>query len=189
VQRPTKDEVRAEFVTIASRRFATDGFHATSLDDIAHEAGYSKAAVLYHFGSKDDLLAAVMQRHFAAVNALVADLEQQPAGPARTEHAITALVDLALDRRPVAPLALGPGQELAAAITRHPDLADGFRQTRERIGRLLVGDSATLRQRVRLTIAFSGLPALLVELRDIPADLLRDPIYDVIRDAIHPKEL
>ena len=59
----------------------------------------------------------------------------------------------------------------------------------ERIGRLLVGDSATLRQRVRLTIAFSGLPALLVELRDIPADLLRDPIYDVIRDAIHPKEL
>lgn len=188
MQRPSSDDVRAQFVTIAARRFATDGFQATSLDDIAHEAGYSKAAVLYHFGSKDDLLVAVMRQHIDEVVALVETFEHQSPDASRTDRAIAALVDLALARRPVAPLALSPAQELATAMARHPDLTNDFRQVRERISRLLVGERPTLVQRVRLVIAFSGLPALLIDLRDVPADLLRGPICDVLTDAVHPEE-
>ena len=94
MQRPTRDDVRAEFVGIAAALFADRGFSATSLDDIAAEAGYSKAAVLYHFGSKDDLLAAVMEHHIDATTDLVAGLESEPAGPQRVENAIHALVTL-----------------------------------------------------------------------------------------------
>ena len=51
------DELRP----IAAARFARDGFQATSLQQIADEAGYSKSSVLYHFASKEALLDALLE--------------------------------------------------------------------------------------------------------------------------------
>ena len=113
MQRPTRDDVRAEFVGIAAALFADRGFSATSLDDIAAEAGYSKAAVLYHFGSKDDLLVAVIEHHIDATTDLVASLEDDPAGAQRVDQAIDALVGFALERRPTVPMALSPAHDVA----------------------------------------------------------------------------
>jgi AcrR family transcriptional regulator len=188
VQRLSRDDVRAEFVAIAADMFAEQGFAATSLDDIAAEAGYSKAAVLYHFGSKDDLLVAVIQSHLDEVSEMIATLEHEPDGPTRVDDAIEAIASFALQRRPTLPLALSPAHDVAAAMARHPDLLARFGEVRERMGRMLVGGEPTLAQSVRLVIAVSGLPAVLIELRDIPAEQLHGPICDVLRDAVHTKE-
>lgn len=188
MQRPTRDDVRAEFVAIAAGLFADRGFSATSLDDIAAEAGYSKAAVLYHFGSKDDLLAAVMEHHIDATTELVAGLEAEPAGPQRVENAIDALVTFALQRRPTVPMAVSPAHDVATSMAGNPDLLVRFQELRQRMARLLVGDEPSIDQQVRLLIAFAGIPALVIEFRDIPAERLHGPICDVLRDAVHPKE-
>jgi AcrR family transcriptional regulator len=188
VQRPSRDEVRAEFVGIAADLFASHGFSSTSLDDIAAVAGYSKAAVLYHFGSKDDLLVAVMEHHIDEISELVAKLETEPDSPQRVENAIEALASFALARRPTLPLAFSPAQDVATAMSRHADLLVRFSEVREQMGRVLVGGEATLAQRLRLIVAFAGLPAVLIELRDIPAAQLYGPICDVLRDAVNPKE-
>ncbi|MFL0712192.1 MAG: TetR/AcrR family transcriptional regulator [Microcella pacifica] len=50
------DELRA----IALAEFATSGYAATSLQRIADLAGTSKASVLYHFASKELLLADIV---------------------------------------------------------------------------------------------------------------------------------
>lgn len=50
-----------EIVSSAYRTMARRGSHRTSLQDIADEAGVSKALLLYHFGSKDSLLLASMR--------------------------------------------------------------------------------------------------------------------------------
>lgn len=47
---------RDQILQSALERFALDGFLATSVQHIADDAGVSKATVLYHFDSKDDLL-------------------------------------------------------------------------------------------------------------------------------------
>jgi AcrR family transcriptional regulator len=188
VQRLSRDDVRAEFVGIAADLFAAHGFAATSLDDIAAAAGYSKAAVLYHFGSKDDLLVAVMEHHIEQLSELLAKLETEPDSPTRVDDAVDALASFALLRRPTLPLAFSPAQDVATAMSRHPALLERFREVRERMGRLLVGDDPSLAQRVRLVVTFSGLPAVLIELRDIPAEHLHGPICDVLRDAVHTKE-
>jgi AcrR family transcriptional regulator len=55
---------RADLIAAADRRFSADGFHATSLDAVADEAGYTKGAVYSHFpGGKDELFLAVLDRH------------------------------------------------------------------------------------------------------------------------------
>lgn len=48
-----------ELLAISSRLFATKGFDATSMRDIAAEAGVSKALLYHHFTSKDDIYARI----------------------------------------------------------------------------------------------------------------------------------
>jgi AcrR family transcriptional regulator len=43
--------------------FAKKGFGAASMEEIAEEAGFSRAALYARFGSKEDLLGAVLDRH------------------------------------------------------------------------------------------------------------------------------
>jgi AcrR family transcriptional regulator len=58
-------ETRERIVDVAVRFIARNGARGTSLGDIAAEAGVSQAGLLYHFGSKEALLNAVMDRHLA----------------------------------------------------------------------------------------------------------------------------
>ncbi len=48
-------ERHEQLVTAATRAFARDGFAATSLEDIAAEAGVTKAIIYRHFDSKTEL--------------------------------------------------------------------------------------------------------------------------------------
>ena len=45
--------------------FARKGFGGASMEEIAEEAGFSRASVYARFGSKEDLLGAVLDRHSA----------------------------------------------------------------------------------------------------------------------------
>ena len=69
---------------VAERWFADFGFPVTSLRDITREADINLAAVNYHFGSKEALLAAVLERRFRPINdrrlALLDDLEKAAGG-------------------------------------------------------------------------------------------------------------
>ena len=59
---------KERILEMAETLFADKGFAATSLRDITHKAGVNIAAVNYHFGTKDALLGAVLERHIAPVN-------------------------------------------------------------------------------------------------------------------------
>ncbi len=52
----------------AERLFAARGFDGTSLREVTAEAGANVAAIHYHFGSKEELLRAVLSRIVAPVN-------------------------------------------------------------------------------------------------------------------------
>jgi AcrR family transcriptional regulator len=62
-------ETRARIVDVAVRFIARNGARGTSLADIAAEAGVSQTGLLYHFGTKDALLNAVLDRHLAFTEA------------------------------------------------------------------------------------------------------------------------
>ncbi len=52
---------RSELLGAASRRFFRDGYHGTSLDDVARDAGYTKGAVYATFKSKGGLFLALCE--------------------------------------------------------------------------------------------------------------------------------
>lgn len=61
------DATRARLVRTAERLFAADGVDAVSLRAVNAAAGLGPSSVHYHFGTKDDLLAAVLLDMGAAV--------------------------------------------------------------------------------------------------------------------------
>ena len=52
----------------AERLFAQEGFHHTSMRTLTEQAGVNLAAVNYHFGSKENLLYAVLERRLKPLN-------------------------------------------------------------------------------------------------------------------------
>ena len=67
-----QQRTREELVDAAERLFTEQGFHATSIDAVAAEAGFTKGAVYSNFESKEDLFFAVYERR---VDRRVAQME------------------------------------------------------------------------------------------------------------------
>jgi AcrR family transcriptional regulator len=61
-------DTKQKILDAAEKLIAEKGYAATSLRQIIAEAGVNLAAVHYHFGSKDELLNAVIQRKVGPVN-------------------------------------------------------------------------------------------------------------------------
>ena len=59
-RRLPRGQRREQIIAAATRAFAGSGFAATNLDDIAAEAGISRAILYRHFDSKTDLYQAVL---------------------------------------------------------------------------------------------------------------------------------
>ena len=66
-----QQQTREDILAAADRLFVAQGFHATSVDQIAQAAGYTKGAVYSNFDAKEDLFFAVYE---ARVDAAVAKL-------------------------------------------------------------------------------------------------------------------
>jgi AcrR family transcriptional regulator len=75
---------RAEIVAAARRCFSRDGFHQTSMPDIAAEAGVSAGAPYRYFASKEEIILAIASDAFRLVFEPVERLA------ARTDHASVA---------------------------------------------------------------------------------------------------
>jgi AcrR family transcriptional regulator len=58
-----KAETRARLLEAAARVYARRGFNGATLEEVAAEAGFTKGAVYGHFGSKENLLLALMEEH------------------------------------------------------------------------------------------------------------------------------
>lgn len=65
---PPEPKTSDRILDAAERLFAEQGIRATSLRTLTREAGVNLAAVHYHFGSKEGLLDAVIERQALPVN-------------------------------------------------------------------------------------------------------------------------
>jgi AcrR family transcriptional regulator len=106
---------RSALLDAAERLVERDGAARLTLEGIADEAGISKGGLLYHYASKDDLIAAMLDRRFAGFDAaLRTELAAEP--PAPGAHLRAWLRATAAEEGPEA--AAG----LLAAVARNRDL-------------------------------------------------------------------
>jgi AcrR family transcriptional regulator len=114
-----RDRTRREIVQQAMALFQSNGYKATSLQDIATATGCSKATVLYHFNGKAAVLAAVLEPTHAGLVAVLAEVSDLPAAEAQ-RIAIKRFVELAVEFRGV----INVLQEILPALGEMPEFSD-----------------------------------------------------------------
>jgi AcrR family transcriptional regulator len=67
-QQARKAKTREAIVAAATRRFALRGVDATSLDDVAEAAGFTKGAIYANFPNKRALVEAVIERNIVQID-------------------------------------------------------------------------------------------------------------------------
>ena len=100
-KRLSGEERRAAILDSALAVFADRGYHASSIDDIAREAGVSKALIYEHFSSKQELYAELIEHHadelFGRIATAIA--EAGSAGAARLAVGVDAFYGFVEDHR------------------------------------------------------------------------------------------
>jgi AcrR family transcriptional regulator len=80
-RRLTRDEKRAQtrlqLLQAAATVFPRRGYHATSVDEVAEEAGFTVGALYSNFSGKQDLFLAMLEEHFARQMALYAEISSR----------------------------------------------------------------------------------------------------------------
>lgn len=100
-KRETEDIRRLQILDTAKRCIARQGYHQTTMDKIAEEAGLSKGALYWYFKSKDDILV---------------DLCRQ-----MNNEYITVFHHFASQRMPVRELVLKTGERLLDLMLKESD--------------------------------------------------------------------
>ena len=117
-----REQTRQELLTAAEECFVTRGFHASSVEEVAEQAGYTKGAVYSNFASKEDLFFAVYERRVEAVlTEVVPGLRQ-----AGAERAFDQLATGAIQQRDRGDGWRAVFFEFWAHVLRHPELRERF---------------------------------------------------------------
>ncbi|MGN7191150.1 MULTISPECIES: TetR/AcrR family transcriptional regulator [unclassified Curtobacterium] len=125
--RTPRAEVRERLLVAAAEVFAESGLAGARLDDVAARAGFSKGAVYSNFASKQDLVAAVMQRQTNRVLASLQEVVQVDVTAARLGDVVRAAFGRHDQRAQFALLA-----EFRGYAVQHPEFTPEFvRQRRE----------------------------------------------------------
>jgi AcrR family transcriptional regulator len=120
-----REEKRNAVLNAAAAAFAQNGYHGTSLDEIATRLGVSKPTIYYYARNKDDLVAAIADRGMASILA-AAQGDEQATALAQIQHLIRVYAETMTTDAGRCVLVLrhagsGPASEAVRAYMRHVD--------------------------------------------------------------------
>jgi AcrR family transcriptional regulator len=149
------DQRRQQLFDVARERFSQQGFHATSMDEIAEAAGVTKPVLYQHFPSKRALYVELLEDTGRQLLTVLADATGRAgSGRERVELGFRAYFEFAVGNRAAFRLLLGTSMrndpEFARIVEEILDAASETIST-------LIEISATDNQRRTLAIALVGM--------------------------------
>lgn len=111
---------RRRLVDAAVALFTRHGYAGTSLQMIADELGFTKAAIYYHFRTREQLLTAVLEPLLATLQRTVEEAESRRSASGRADHMVRGYADLAVHNRTLVSV-LASDPSVNEALRTRPD--------------------------------------------------------------------
>src|SRR5215831_10415799 len=96
-----RTDTRSRVQQVALELFAEQGYEKTSLREIAERLGVTKAALYYHFKSKEDIVHSFTEDYFAEFDALLDWAKDQPPGDQTRREILDRYVGIVLASKEV----------------------------------------------------------------------------------------
>ena len=163
------ERMDSRIAQLALERFRVSGFVGTSIADLAGALGVSKAAIYYHYRSKDALLHRLIDPLLDAIDACLQD-HTTPASTARTARGLLgAYLAVLLAHQEVVPLIATD-----VAVLNHPRIGPRLRTQNQQLKSLLTASDTSVAARLRAEAALGAIWRPLIA--DPPVDLT-DPAH------------
>jgi AcrR family transcriptional regulator len=169
-------DTRSRILDIALKLFSEHGFDGTTLQQIADGLGFTKAALYYHFRSKEDLLQALVAPAMTELDEVFDAHENEPDTPGERRRFLEDYLDYLLGHR-----RLIAYMSSDLAILAHPVLAIGSAERRARLERRLAGDGIEFSDQVRVAMAFRGIGGAIAQYPEADTAELRVALLDAVR--------
>jgi AcrR family transcriptional regulator len=181
-----RTDTRSRVQKVALELFAEQGYEKTSLREIAERLGVTKAALYYHFPSKEDIVHSFTDDYFAEIDALVDWAREQPQTEQTRREVLHRYVGIVLAGSEVFRF-LHQNQASVQAMDVGKDRFARFRGRLDALVDVLAAPDAPLRDRVRATAAVLSVGAtymFYLQQADDP-DALGAIISEIATDLIH----
>lgn len=178
-----RGDTRARIQAVAVELFSEQGYEKTSLREIAERLSVTKAALYYHFRSKEDIVRSLLDDYFDRVDGVIAWAEQHRDAPGMRDELLARYLDAVAEGYHVYRML---HQNQAALGSSMKKSGESFRERMNSMVELLAGPGAGLRQRVGAIIAASGLSIGWMFFHDQAGDPaeLREAVLGVARDIV-----
>src|SRR3954464_14550330 len=184
-------DTRQEILDVALVLFAEQGYDKTSLREIAEHIGVTKAALYYHFPSKEDILLALVEPILTMQNTVVEALRSgELRDPASWQPSLEGTLEALLQNRRIFALMERNGHTLLE-IAHQGEFAETHLELHRLTEAFFADDSIALAVRVRLACAFGAVTGVLevggtAPFGGVPDDELRALVRDVISGVLAP---
>ena len=167
-----RGDTRARIQQVALELFAAQGYERTSLREIAERLGVTKAALYYHFKSKEDIVRSFTEDYFGRLDALIVWGKEQPPGARTAGEVLDRYITIVMESGEVFRFL----ERNQATIHGTEDGKHRFTQFRPRLAALMdviTGPDAPVRSRIRTAAAiFAVSTSCMFFMKDVPdADL------------------
>jgi AcrR family transcriptional regulator len=95
-----RTDTRARIQAAALELFAEHGYDKTSLRELAERLGLTKAALYYHFNSKEDIAVSLLESLIDDIDAIIAWFREQPRTPQTRQELVERYARLMHERPP-----------------------------------------------------------------------------------------
>lgn len=169
---------RPELLEAALRLFLQWGFEGTHVSMVADEVGVTKAAVTYHFPTKDHLLVALAEPLLDALDGVVPSRDDPPDWPEGVQALVEAYLAILLANRDLAVWLEGDN-----AVLVNTEVGQRLLDNHERMRAALIGHDPDPRSRLAASIALGTMWRPVRKIDPEHVDRFRDL---VIESALAP---
>ncbi len=145
-----RGDTRVRIQQIALERFTDNGYDQTSLREIAEDLGVTKAALYYHFKTKEEILDSLLGQAATEVDALVAWMRSEPSTRERRLEMLERLGEIA---RGVPGEVMRCIQQNEVALQNLGSTTALVHDLKTRLGEAASPADATLEDRLRIRMA------------------------------------
>src|SRR5215813_15160209 len=161
--------------------FAEHGISGTSLQMIADAIGVTKAAVYHQYNTKEEIVLAVAQVVLERLEAAVTLAEAERSRSRARELLITAMIDLAVERRRMAGIL-----QRDPVMLRFLEEHEPFRHVMARVNRLLMAGASDTRARVQAAMLASAIAGTVIHplVLDLDDESLRSQLLKLAQKLL-----